>query len=790
MSTEKEAKRLRALQSWASAMSSSGHRPPGPGDLQAIAARPEVLGDVDRAVLDPWAEAIEWILRQVKFGVHDPVTQMPAELLAPKGVQSAPVPTPAPSPRPAPVPAAEPVAEEHDALFEWWERAVEQNRPKINSLNRTKLMQVVRSGKRTPTEIAGILRGDDAKSFAAEIAGILGGPQAEAVPAARVVAEPVVETPAQATTNGSHPAPATPMAETRPAATQPAPAAEPEPITAPAAEFEPELFAAYEFGPSPEEHRQIRVLKSGAGWKYSWPEPEAGRDTVIYRIVTGDEYPPYAPEKADFVTSTTATTATDTRPFSTAVRYVQVWCNRGSDTSDALAAQPTLHAQTSVVGAVDHFEIGQDEGRVIGRWTSRPGTVAVQIYRIPIERAATGADDPQYRICGTTPNLAGFVDAGAEPGRRYLYQIRSEALVDGSTRLSSPLQQEIALPTVLVPVSDLEVISQDRDGTVTFDLRWTDPPSGRVVIYRTPTAPRAGLDASALGRAALAGAGLRDEDQLPYPPSPGEDGKAVVAGVPWPTDWNRAYFTPVTVLDDTAHVGTTAYATRTGQVVDPKIVDRVDRQTLTFGWPEGAAFVLVYIGARDQSAEAGLSGHPIEISQGEYERFGGVRFPAPLPARGCSLHAVAVAPGFERNKGKPVTIQYPGMMRMRYDVAVKRTLTGRTTYVTLTVTAENENPTCPPMVLVHNPDRVPLSYRDGTALPVVSESDPSGEPLRQFRQSRVGPAPVGSWRADVKDKKGFIRLFVELPLETLRTVALLDPPIDKLQLDGSSGWLR
>lgn len=788
MSTEKQIKRLTALQGWATAVSAAGHRPPGADVLEAIAAQPDSLGGVDRAAIIQWVDAIEWILKQIKFGVHDPVQQMPTEFFAPKGGQVAPASASAPAAAP------EAGADAHRLLLDWWERAVEENRPRIGALSKTKLLQVVRSGKRTPTEIAAILRGDAAKSFATEIAGILDGRSANALaPVPAPAPEPervqsVVPVPAPA-----EPVPARrePSAEaSQPSQPAPSPVSQPTSPVAPTPEFDPSLFAEFEFGSSGEEPRRIRAVRAGGGWTYSWPaSDDAG--VVIYRLVSGDEYPPFAPEKADFVTSTTATAAGDARPFTTAVRHLQVWCNRGADVNSALHAQPVLYATTAVVSPVDNFDFREDEGRVIGRWTTRPGTAAVQIYRVPVERAHMGADSPQYRIGSATTNLGGYVDLDAEPGRRYLYLVRCEASIDGTTRLSAAQQQEVAVAAVLKPVTDLAVVTHEREHGPAFDLSWTDPPSGRVVIYRTQASPNAGLGAGTLAYAALDGAGLHEDDLLPDPSTVDPDGRSIVAGVPWPRGWNRAYFTPVTVHDDVAHVGTTTFATRTGQVVTPRLVERVDRQILTFGWPEGAASVLVYRGVKGHDATSALSGDPHEISQGEYERFGGLHLQGRLPAKGCSLHAVAVSyEGGRRVTGMPVSVDYPGMMRMRYNVDFKRSLIGRTSSLTVTVTSELELPVGPPMVLVYNPTRLPLSNRDGTAIPVVPDAAPGTAPVTQFQQPKIGRAPSGSWRADVKDKQGFIRLFVDLPADRLRTLALLDPPIAKLRLDGSSGWMR
>lgn len=95
----------------------------------------------------------------------------------------------------------------------------------------------------------------------------------------------------------------------------------------------------------------------------------------------------------------------------------------------------------------------------------------------------------------------------------------------------------------------------------------------------------------------------------------------------------------------------------------------------------------------------------------------------------------------------------------------------------------------PPFVLVNHPERLPLDAGDGDLLHVVQDDDERREPQTVFRPSSV-PADRDSpaWRVvDVRGRRGFLRLFVNLPAESLRHVALVDPPVRHLRLDPADG---
>ena len=224
--------------------------------------------------------------------------------------------------------------------------------------------------------------------------------------------------------------------------------------------------------------------------------------------------------------------------------------------SQALASQPVKHAEAVLVTPVRDFSIREDNGQVIGRWNLPPAVSEVFIYRIPAEGA--GREGPQHRILPGRDNRGGFVDTEALPGQRYIYRVRCAVPVDGVMRLSEATEATVAVSAVLAPVPDLAMGVHSPDGSV-FELTWTPPPAGRVVIYRDQTGPSAGGEGADLAEAALDQIGLGPELQLTQPVSQRQDEQgrlqSMMSGVSWPGRWSRAYFTPVTLLAGRALFG-------------------------------------------------------------------------------------------------------------------------------------------------------------------------------------------------------------------------------------------
>ncbi|WP_218713777.1 hypothetical protein [Arthrobacter sp. BF1] len=827
--------RLTALRLWANDVAARGFIAPSENDLAAIAIAKGVdAPGVNTDIVQAWQGAIRTLLKQVAFNIADPHRQLGREYDQPESAAAVPD---RPVPEAVVQPPVELIAEEAtvtasdgplgkvdivessiELLKDWRSAAVDEGRAFANQLKDRDLRNVAYS-KRDLASVQAQLPGF-AQGFAQELVALLGTlePQEAAAPAAAperpsipdsrrepVVAETVAQ---EAPQQPSYEPVAPPLAaapEHHPASA--AAAAHPGATSldsghGAAGGIDAGMFAAYDFMPSGGMPGAIKATKTQDGnRRYSWEVDGGPGDFKIYRLVSGDEMAPYTPDQADVIATTTELHALDSRPFSTAVRYLQVWSNSGRDQFDALNSQPVLHAMLDVVGEVPAIDIREDEGRIIGQWTALPGTAKVQIFRIPAAKAAFASSDPAYRILADGTNLGGFVDAEAQRGASYVYQVFTEATVQELNRLSAPVVVRMSVSAVLVQVEDLSVTvkAEDDDDTVLVDLTWTIPPGGRVDIYRTATRPTAGIELKPIEEATLEQAGLRPEFRLAHPIEP-LDGVASMVNVPWPMEWTRTYFTPVTVLAGRAHVGPSSVTTRPTRIRNAKVVERVDSQILTFEWPDGADAVMVYTGATGHGPDAAMGGQPQEISHSGYNQRGGLYFSSLLPAEGCDLHLVPVS--FEagtRVSGTVTTVNYPWIMRVAYKVVPKKNrFTGKITGYSVAVNSFTPNVNLPGFVFVYNPGRLPLTASDGVALNMMRDMDGAAPGTRVFTPENRAPSDApdmwktdpDTWDADVKGRTGYVRLFPQVPLEVLKQLAVLDPSINELGLAprGNSAW--
>jgi len=673
------------------------------------------------------------------------------------------------------------------ALLEWRERATTGIAGGVTALSETKLRMILQSGHTTAEELAKFLP-TSLHEWAADLAAFLasfrqGVDTAAPVPAATAPSPEQVEGAGSAITGDAPPPPPAPGAGGAP----------PSPTTGSHAGLGPQDFDEYDLGNHSSEAPLAMAASPAAsgGWNLTWPR-HAGMDaTVVYRLVARDDHAPYAPESGDLVAVTDAVRAPDERAFTSAVRHYQVWRNGGPDLDSALHSQPVLHADVAVVGRVESFELREDSGRVVGQWTVPRGVERVQVHRVPVERARDAGPSEEFRILAHEDNLGGFVDTGVTRGATYLYLVYAQARVEGVTRLSNAARrQEVTVSAVLAPVEDLAVTAHGAESDRMFDVQWSDPPAGRVLIFRTQQPPIAGATNEARPVSALLQMRLADADRLHDPIYTGAHGQSGMRAVPWPEGWTRAYFTPVTVLNETAQVGRTTSATWVPPVGLPRIVERVGRQVLTFAWPTGAASVLVHVGPRGATPQVAMASPPYEISESRYRELGGLTFPVHLPPLGCSLHIVPVAfAAGERVEGTAVTVEYPGLLRLAYRSDLKRNITGRPTAVTVAITSELELDGPPPFALVYNSERLPLDVSDGTVLEVVLDGDETIATTRRPVPQRLSAAEPSRWTAEVKHLRGgYVRLFVDIPPAILSRVALIDPPVTGLSLESRPGW--
>ncbi|MFB9164006.1 hypothetical protein [Arthrobacter psychrochitiniphilus] len=837
--------RLSALRLWANDVAARGYLAPSENDLAAIAIAKGVdAPGVDVDLVQAWQGAIRTLLKQVAFNIADPHRQLGSEYDRPEGAAavraSAPPEVTAPGPvRAQPleyvveevdvevteqsVPAAQApapptLAERCEELLKNWRRAaVDEGRPFANQIKDRNLRAVANS-KRDLEAVQAQLPGF-AQDYAQEIVNLLaavappaemshsGAPPLPDAAPHPLSAQPSMVPPAVSTGTASVHSEAPAKASTSAMAQQAQPsvaaaATASAPGQAASGVLEVSMFAAYDFMSAETTPGEIKLTRTQDGSRrYAWDPNSDPGDFKIYRIISGDGMVPYNPDQADVIAISTDAAALDPRAFRTAVRHVQVWCNSGRDQTDALNSQPVLHAMLDVVGEVPVVDIREDSGRIIGQWTALPGTEKVQIFRIPAAVAAFAGSDPAYRILAGGTNLGGFVDAEAERGVSYIYKVYTEAAVHNVNRLSAPAVVHMNVSSVLLPVDDLAatVKADDDNETVLVDLNWSIPPGGRVDIYRTATRPAAGIELKAIEEATLEQGGLRPEFRLAHPIEP-LDGTASMLNVPWPVEWTRTYFTPVTVLEGRAHVGASTVSTRPTRIRNAKVVERVDSQILTFEWPDGADAVMVYSGAPGQGAEAALTGQPQEISHSGYNQRGGLYFSTLLPAVGCDLHLVPVSyEAGSRVSGTVTTINYPWLLRVSYNVAQRKNrFTGKITGLTVAVQSRMPNAQLPGFVLVYHPERLPLTAADGLHLNMMRDMDGAAPAARVFQPENRAPSDPAdvwktdqpTWDAEVRPGTGYVRLFPAVALEGLKMMAVLDPGVNELSLlsRGNSAW--
>ncbi len=807
--TTVDQRRAAVLAEWRGLLVAAGQATcPSQADLDLVAAGRSGWPSGLSPATEAWRKTIEWLVKQADFNVADAARNVPPRMRTPSaarsdGSASTPVAaaTEAPADPDVEPPFDDPAGRLLKILRAWKSEQVDRGVPDFTTLREATLRQIARARSHSPEDLTKMLP-PALKHRAGELAGLIdagiGVPTAAAsavdrvepsASAPRAPTEPAALEPVRASATPAPPrAAAAPVDVPRdlPATSTPVSA----PRSGPATSDQSDVPAAGEFAAfvivaqaEPTAPVQTAIAGSGAV-TLSWAPPEVPDACEVYRVVADDDAIPYSPDFARLVEVTQSWAATDAAQFVAAVRTYQVWRNRGPDRRSALARQPELYAQVKVVAPLAELDLREDHGGVIGRWRAAPGITRVHVHRIPAHLASRGAL-PEFRILGDDDNLGGFVDTELERGRRYVYSVSAEAVVDGAIRLSSAQQREVLARASLEPVADLAVTLHAE--APRFDLVWSPPPAGQVVVYRTSREPRPGSAKEALAASALVHTYLTDDDKLNYPVAAEPDGRVAMRDVPWPEGWARTYFTPVTVLEDRVHVGTTTSALRVPPVGSPRVVERVQNETVTFEWPDGAAVVVAAIAPKGAVPPAEpREGALFEVVAQRYRAVGGLRLPNLLPARGCEVHLWAAAyENGQRVLSAPVSVTYPGLIRISYEVSLRKNLLQRPQSLTVRLSTDDQQPLepPPPMVLVCHPDRLPLDVSDGQPVAGVPELTPELEPSVRLVTPRLARGEVSpAWTFDVRQVRGYVRLFADLPAERLRYVALRDP-------DASSLWV-
>jgi hypothetical protein len=771
------------LRDWRQGLLARSLPAPSESDLRTVSDRTFswTLESVDPVTVG-YRDNIDYLTKQVRFGVHDPVAQADDDIwIARPGLRAEPVPPPPPS-RATSVPktatTAPPVTPEsakrdvYAELIAWADgkrNKVARNDP-LNKIQNRRFRPLAQPGGDLGKKIESL----QLQRYENEIRAIVNGPSTEPSRPSDAV-DPEAEV--------AQPASSTPVADPEPAHT-----------------FDPAGFAPYDYSAEDPAPAQIRILVvPDKSFTVSWqPRIDDHAAVKIYRVVIGEDgVLPHRPDVGRLVAATTATEIEDPEPFTSSLRGVTVWCNSGADERSALAAQPYLHGRALAAAPVANFELREDGGTVIGEWDVFRNTTRTQVFRVPAQQPGVSRTSAVHRILTDEDTLFGFEDHGAKPGTRYQYVVQAEVRdQEGTIHLSAPVTREHTVSVVLQAVEDLEVVLGPDHADPTFDVSWTPPPTGEVIVYRSETPPLGGIEDDVTDIARLAPANLRDEDKLPYRARAMAEDREGLRRVKWPARTSRVYFTPVTVHEQMALVGKTVAITRVQPVTQPVLRERVNEQLLTFAWPAGAAAVWVVQMPRHADPVPGeeLNRRPDwEIDREMWEQEGGLHFIPPLHLDGCALHLYSVAfQAGETFKGSPVNVDYPGLRRIRYTIALKRAMMGRSVSVGLKMWSDSPlNPQLD-FALIHNAERFPLYLRDGEPLPLRPAGQENAPPSYVLTETLTNSASEPGWTVDISginlqdSAPHFIRLFVQVPSTiaglAISQIAVLDPPINELRL--------
>lgn len=528
-----------------------------------------------------------------------------------------------------------------------------------------------------------------------------------------------------------------------------------------------------------------RVVEHGQG-TYRWPAL-AGAVT-LYRVVVSEGQRPLVPEMGDTLAATRATTVLDPVPVTSLFRFVQVWANVGDTVAAAKAAQPRLHAECVRVGTIAEASGSADYGQVALVWTAPAGAHRIRVYRLP-----GGAEFVRgyaaFEICADRANLTGCVDRGGEAGASYTYRMVVEARdSSGGAHTSEPVDVNLEWPAVIREITDLTiqpVQPPTRFDPGLVDLEWTPPPVGATQIYRIDQPVGAGILGVEADKGALPQMGFTDQERCKNPIEPrNANGRVRMLGVVWPPGWSRVHFVPVTVIGQRALPGKPATGESIAPPGDPRLVDRVTQQVITFVWPSGATYVRAYLGPSGADPKDVCHGQwHAQVSEDDYRRHGGLRLQ--LPASELDVFLVAVR---GETTSVAVSVHKPQRLLVRYAVDIRRRMkVGPVDYGRVVVWAPDEKVQgSPPFVVVFRDDRLPLHARDGAILPAVPDETPDAAVTQVIQPATLMGGPdLPRWRVLVPGGagRGYLRLFVSPSVGTpmLRRIVVLDPPITQLR---------
>lgn len=532
---------------------------------------------------------------------------------------------------------------------------------------------------------------------------------------------------------------------------------------------------------------KIRVTQDGEQLNVQWSMPRGG--TRIYRIYSSETPWPDILDPDALREITTGTSFVDDEPLYTAARFYQVWVHTGATEEEAKQTQPRLLGQTYFIEPVEIKNPVYDGAHISAQWSGLDGTEKVEVYRSIKPR---GKLDVSANVVNQEGNRSGVRFVPQERGYTYRIAAKRFVLVDGNL-VGSALSEEV---TVEVG-AELEDIfaTTEQISPRTVHVSWPAPLSGTVRIYRTESRIEDGAD-----KQRTLDLELLDQYGLPeqaWVNSTSTDKNEF--DVTWPDDWYTMHITAVSVVGGHARIGNSVPFTRVGEIENPRLLERVDEQVLSFGWPKHASSVHVFIGEPNGAHETEYqpTASKTVISAEDFKKTGNLplnlhRTQTQAGAASLALYPQRMQEG-KAIVGDPAVVDYPGLEKYSYDLALDRGEIFLQIHSHQPHDAFQENN--PHFVLVHCSGRLPLSQSDGQFVSLTMRMDPNQPVGASEGETSISPRfdengnsqwyklDPSLWQR-FTFHEDFIRLFLqqEHRPEHMPRRALLDPHPRKLSL--------
>ena len=447
-------------------------------------------------------------------------------------------------------------------------------------------------------------------------------------------------------------------------------------------------------------------------WK---PLPGRPRETTLYRVIAADHEVDKEPGAGTELVITHGTAFRDTRPPTSGFRHYMVWAYTWDQLPELVSQTPLLLGEDIAIFPPHNIRLAESGGTVNGTWDARPGHDTVRVFHA--RKGYSGRlDAPVNMLADGMVERSGFSHRVDVRGLTYEYTLTPLVSFRGTTRSGNPTPTQTMQVSAEIQQVELTTADSYNDGVEDrIILEWTAPPTGSVKVYLTDTPPDPELQLEQIAKGHL------DRDRAFSATEwtvedTDEPGSTVSKSSVWPAGWHQVYATPVNIVEERAWVGNSRVLHKVDNLDEPRLIERVTNQLITFDWPGGADLI-----------DVRTTNDHLRLDQTSYNRQGGVRLSLMSTGDTVTLTPVAVYAGTDKKADTPTVIRYPGLRSYSYNLELKEN-----NQLVLTIwSVDYPDANAPHFRLIHNPTRLPLFIDDG-------------DPVTCSKFKAVGPNQISS----------------------------------------------